>query len=189
MLCVCTCVCGVHNHSATAQCAAQGYGYYDAQGAQLTISGKNFGGEASAVEIFLDDNECVDGQWHAGSFSVGDGFPYLTCTSPVDGVGAKNGTVTVADQTISTVIRAVPDYSVFSSICFASYNSRGEQTDYYGVAAYRDYCAECPYGSLCVSGTNDKDPIAAEGHWRAYLSVTSSRAKERCDKLRFPPYT
>jgi hypothetical protein len=141
------------------------------------------------VTIFLNDKECTGAKWNPGSFAVGDGFPYLTCDTSVDGVGAKNGSLTVAEQTIFTPIRAVPDYSVFSSICFASYNERGEQTDYYGVAAYRDYCAVCPEGALCVSGTNDKDPIAANGYWRDYEPVTSERAQERCDPLRFPPYT
>ena len=140
------------------------------------------------MKVWLDGKECTNGKWNTGSFSVGDGFPYLTCTSANDAVGAKNGTVQVAGQTVFAPARPVPDYSVFSSICFVNYNDRGEQTNYYGVAAYRDYCAECPLGSLCISGTNTKDPIADDGYWRQYLPIASGRAKERCDSLRFPPY-
>ncbi len=61
---------------------------------------------------------------------------------------------------------------MFSSICFASYNARGEQTDLLrrgGVPGLLRHLP--PRVALCVSGTSDKDPIAADGYW-ARLSAS-----------------
>ena len=177
---------------------SQGYGYIDARGDSITIQGSNLGGVASWVSINftgVDDDglltqlECTSAKWNPGSFNVGDGFPYLTCTMPEDIVGAKNMTIHVAGQTVYVPVRKIVDNSLFISSCKASYDSSNEQTLYYGLRYYRERCVECPEGALCKPDEYEVDPVSDEAFWAMYYDVGSVEAKEQCNKLRRPPHS
>ena len=133
----------------------------NADGDEVRIRGKNFGGEPTLVEITIGGFECLEPQW------LNDGL--LQCQAQRDRVGLKNMTILAANRTEPYVIEQYEELVFYQC-----------EKDFYGLVG--EYCVNCEeerIGAVCPGGESYEDlVISDEGFWRLDINVTSGEGQD-----------
>ena len=142
--------------------------YDGARASRIVIHGLNFGGKSSAAAVTIDGKICSSATW--AKEHVSDGFPFISCEAPVDVVGSKNITVSVAEQTVAPVpILVDVNTAVIRSECLPG-ETFGNGSQELTYARVGELCARCPRGAICRGVY--APPVAQEGYYVVTLDVS-----------------